>query len=102
MMKNVLLNFVMGKYRKFIVITFLFITLGVIIYLSILTDDFFLSKKFFTLILSYLAATTVIFNWPLPGFPAVNVNSNVYDISTRVILLVIMFSMLLDYIYYLL
>ncbi|MFX7644306.1 hypothetical protein ABTJ44_19265, partial [Acinetobacter baumannii] len=71
MIKDILLNYIMGKYRRIIVIICACIGLLIIGRLIIL-DNFIFGEKFFALVLSYLAFIVAIYNGSPVGFPAVN------------------------------
>lgn len=91
MTKDILLNYVMGKYRRIIFIICACIGLFIIGRLIIL-DNFIFGEKFFALVLSYLTFIVAIYNGSPVGFPAVNIGSNDFDISMRVIFIILTLS----------
>lgn len=99
MIKSILLDYVMGKYRRIIFIICTCIGLLIISRLIIL-DNFIFGEKFFALVLSYLAFIVAIYNGSPVGFPAVNIGSNDFDISMRALLIMMTLSIFL-YISYL-
>ena len=91
MIKDILLNYIMGKYRRIIVIIFACISILMNRSLIIL-DNFIFGEEFFALVLSYLAFIVAIYNGSPVGFPAVNMDSNDFDISMRVIFIMLTLS----------
>ncbi|MDK2169771.1 hypothetical protein [Acinetobacter baumannii] len=91
MIKDILLNYIMGKYRRIIVIICACIGLLTIGRLIIL-DNFIFGEKFFALVLSYLAFIAAIYNGSPVGFLAVNTDSNDFDIGMRVIFIILTLS----------
>ncbi|MBP1493123.1 hypothetical protein J8Z69_02275 [Acinetobacter nosocomialis] len=94
MIKNILLNYIMGKYRRIVVIICTCIGLLIIGRLIIL-DDFILGEEFFALVLSYFAFIFAIYNGSPVGFPSVNIGSNDFDISMRALFIIMTFSIFL-------
>ncbi|MDO7481391.1 hypothetical protein Q5X45_01085 [Acinetobacter baumannii] len=94
MIKNILLNYIMGKYRKIVVIICACIGLLIIGRLIIL-DDFIFGEEFFALVLSYFAFIVAIYNGSPVGFPSVNIGSNDFDISMRALFIITTLSIFL-------
>lgn len=94
MIKNILLNYIMGKYRRIVVIICTCIGLLIIGRLIIL-DDFIFGEEFFALVLSYFAFIFAIYNGSPVGFPSVNIGSNDFDISMRALFIIMTLSIFL-------
>ena len=94
MIKDILLNNIMGKYRRIVVIICACIGLLIISRLIIL-DDFIFGENFFALVLSYLAFIVAIYNGSPVGFPSVNIDSNDFDISMRALFIIMTLSIFL-------
>ncbi len=92
--KDILLNYIMGKYRRIVVIICTCIGLLIIGRLIIL-DDFIFGEEFFALVLSYFAFIFAIYNGSPVGFPSVNIGSNDFDISMRALFLIMTLSIFL-------
>lgn len=84
MMKNILLNYIMSKYRKSLVVISLIIGLIVTIrfYFFMLKDNFYFPMLFLCLSIP-IPFIVVIYNTPALGAPAVNENSSDLDIFLR-------------------
>lgn len=94
MIKDILLNYIMGKYRRIVVIICTCIGLLIIGRLIIL-DDFIFVEEFFALVLSYFAFIFAIYNGSPVGFPSVNIGSNDFDISMRALFIIMTLSIFL-------
>ncbi|MDP7777325.1 hypothetical protein QWI49_19565 [Acinetobacter nosocomialis] len=99
MIKNILLNYIMGKYRRIVVIICTCIGLLIIGLLIIgrliILDDFIFGEEFFALVLSYFAFIFAIYNGSPVGFPSVNIGSNDFDISMRALFIIMTLSIFL-------
>lgn len=94
MIKNILLNYIMGKYRKIIVIICTCIGILIVGHL-IVFNNFIFGEEFFALVLSYFAFIVAIYNGSPVGFPSVNINSNDFDISMRALFIIMTLSLFL-------
>ncbi len=94
-MKNILLNYVMGKYRKKITYICTFICLITIVCIVISENDQS-GYDIILVILGYLAVLGSIYNYEIPGIRDVNGESNNYDIGVRYIYIIITFSLFIN------
>lgn len=99
MLKKVLLNYVMGKYRKNLAIfSSLVCTLSTIRYFyAIETPLYFPGIIFFLLV--PVPFVLALYNTPVVGMPSIDENSSDLDIQLRFYGLVGMFVLLLGYIF---
>ena len=99
MIKNILLNYVMGKYRNYILIF-----LAIICILCIIIDIFFISKsldieRIMLTLLGYIIFFFVINNASMPGFPVIDKDSDMFFIFMRIFQLIIVFGLLIRLLY---
>lgn len=94
MIKDILLDYIMGKYRKIILMIFTSIFLLSMGYL-IWFNNFIFNEKFFALVLSYFSFIVAIYNGSPVGFPSVNMGSSDFDIIVRVMFIIITLSLFL-------
>lgn len=99
MLRNLLLNYIMGKYRKNLVISSsLMCTLSTIRYYYVID-----SPLYFPAIILFLLAPVpfvlALHNTPVIGMPSVDENSGNLDIYLRFYGLVGMFALLLGYVF---
>lgn len=94
-MKDILLDYIMGKYRKIIVVICTCIGLLTIGHLIVYNDTIF-GEEFFSLVLSYFAFIVAMYNGSIVGFPSVNIESNDFDILMRVLFIMMTLSIFIN------
>ena len=83
MMKYILLNYLMGKYRKYLSITSIVISfIFTVRYYFIFRADFYFPSLFVCLLIP-MPLIVVLYNTPVFGSPSVNENSSDLDIFLR-------------------
>ena len=94
-MKDILLNYVMGQYRRRIAYICGFISLITIVRI-ITSENDQSAYDIILVILGYLAFLGSIYNYEIPGVREVNNESNNYDIGVRYIYIIITFSLFIN------
>lgn len=89
MVKAILINYVMGRYRKTIVVFLTIISLFLLIRWILISKTLNFNEDALYLIISYIAFVVSIYNGSPIGYPEVNSDSNSLDIFMRIFLLVI-------------
>jgi hypothetical protein len=99
MLKNLLLNYIMGKYRKNLVIfSCLMCTLSTIRYYYVIDTQLY-SPEIIFFLLTPVPFVLALHNVPTVGMPSVDKNSSDLDIYIRFYGLVGMFVLLLGYVF---
>lgn len=89
MVKTILINYVMGRYRKTIMVFLTIISLFLLIRWILISKTLNFNEDALYLIISYIAFVVSIYNGSPIGYPEVNSDSNSFDIFMRIFLLVI-------------
>jgi len=105
MIKKILLDYVMGKYRKYILILLLLIFIVCLIMKFFFIPERLDIEEVILMVLGYLVFFSVINNASMPGFPKIDHDSNMFFIFMRIFQLVLvlgliiklMYDMLFDY-----
>lgn len=99
MIRDLLLNYIMGRYRKSLAIILSFIcTLSTIRYVYVINSQMYLPENLFFLLVP-LPFVLALYNTPVIGMPAVDKNSSDMDIFLRFIGVFGMLLLLLGYVY---
>ncbi len=99
MLRNLLLNYIMGKYRKkLFIFSILICTLSTIRYFYVIDTQLYF-PEIILFLLAPVPFLLALHNTPVIGMPSVDENSSNLDIYLRFYGLVGMFALLLGYVF---